>query len=51
MVFKIKDWTGREMFDNAEFDTFEDAEEFLAIMLGDEYDEERGEFYIINPIN
>lgn len=45
--FHITDWTGKLCFDEKEFNSLDDAEEFLLIELGDEYEDHRGEFYIV----
>lgn len=42
----IQDWTGNLM-DFGRFKTFEDAEEFLSIRLGDDYETDRCEYDII----
>lgn len=42
----IKDWTGKTMpFER--FLTFDDAEEFLSEHLGDTYETDREEYYIV----
>lgn len=52
MKWVIKDWTGEVRFDNTEFTSFDDAEEFLTEYFdsfdnADEfYDENRGEYSI-----
>lgn len=43
----IVDWTGAVKFSGKKFSSFEDAEEFLSIQLGDSYETDRGEFEII----
>lgn len=42
----IQDWAGNLM-DFGRFKTFEDAEEFLCEKLNDDYETDRGEYYII----
>ena len=44
----IQDWAGNVCFGGAEFDSFDDAEEFISNQLEHDYDEFRGEFYIVN---
>jgi hypothetical protein len=53
--FMIQDWAGNEIFGvrnglNVElrFETFDDAEEHLSSLLGDDYEESRGEYYVID---
>jgi len=46
MKYIIKDWAGNVCFFGQEFETWDDAEEFLCIKLDDSYDEDRGEYYI-----
>lgn len=43
----IIDWANNEIFKGKLFDSFEDAEDFLSEFLGDSYEENRGEYYII----
>lgn len=45
-IWTIADWAGNAMFNGRHFCSFEEAEEFLSEHLGDNYDDERGEFYI-----
>lgn len=45
-MFIIKDWAFNICFSSKEFDSFDDAEEFLSNFLGDNYDEDRGEYHI-----
>lgn len=47
-VWKIEDWAGNEMFKGKTFQSFEDAEEFLSIQLGDTYETDRQEFEIVS---
>jgi hypothetical protein len=42
----IKDWAGNVCFRGVEFDSFDDGEEYLSIKLGDEYETDRGEYYV-----
>lgn len=44
--FIIKDWADNLM-DFGRFKTFDDAEDFLCEKLGDNYEEDRGEYYIL----
>ena len=44
----IQDWTGKVCFFGETFKSFDDAEEFLSEKLDDNYEEERGEYYIVN---
>ena len=60
MKYRIEDWTGRVMDTFAMtvhckvamdippqiFNSFEDAEDFLCVVLDDKYEEERQEYYI-----
>ena len=46
-LYIIKDWAGNELDYFGEFTSFEDAEDRLSIELGDDYDESRGEYYIL----
>jgi hypothetical protein len=41
----ILDWTGSKMF-SGDFNSFDDAEDFLCIFLSDSYDEDRQEYFI-----
>lgn len=47
MEWIIQDWAGNTCFMDT-FNTFEDAEEFLSDFLGDSYDTDRQEYYIID---
>jgi hypothetical protein len=47
MPWIIKDWAGNIKFRGKEFNSFDDGEEFLTEALGDDYEEVRGEFYIV----
>jgi hypothetical protein len=49
ITYAIFDWTGAPMFNRQQFETWEDAEEFLSEQLGEEYEEDRGE-YTIRPL-
>lgn len=44
-MFNILDWAGNVCFKKL-FESFEDAEDFLCVALDDQYDDERGEYYI-----
>lgn len=44
--FIVVDWAGNLM-DFGRFESFDDAEEFLSIRLGDDYETDRGEYYIV----
>lgn len=44
--FVIQDWAGNLM-DFGRFETWDDAEEFLCIKLDNDYETDRGEYYII----
>lgn len=46
-MFIIEDWAGNHCFKDFEFNSFDDAEDFLSNTLDEQYDEERGEFYIV----
>ena len=43
----IRDWAGNICYHGKVFDCFDDAEEFLCIQLGDDYDTDRQEYYIV----
>jgi hypothetical protein len=46
----ITDWASNEIRFNKsmrDFDTFLDAEDYLSEQLGDSYEQDRGEYYII----
>ena len=45
----IKDWAGNVCFNNQSFNDFDDAEDFLASELGEDYDTDRQEYWIVNP--
>jgi hypothetical protein len=45
-AFIIQDWTGKVCFFGKEFESFEEAEEWLIVRLGDAYEDERQEYYI-----
>lgn len=45
-MFEIKDWTGNLCFNGRQFESFDDAESFLSETLDENYDEDRGEYYI-----
>lgn len=45
-MYYIQDWTGAIKFEGTLFEDFETAEEFLSEFLGDNYEEDRQEFYI-----
>lgn len=50
-MFIIEDWAGNRVFDDEEFTTFDDAEEFLENWFesnGLDYEEERQEYYILS---
>ena len=45
----IKDWCGNIVFEDENFCTFDEAEDFLGALfreIGADYEEERGEFFI-----
>lgn len=46
-MYIIQDWAGNVCFNGKEFASFDDAEEFLSEKLDDNYEEERGEYYIV----
>jgi hypothetical protein len=60
--FIIKDWAGNVMdtfkmtvhykvamdVPPQSFDSFEDAEDFLCEVLNDKYEEDRGEYYVVD---
>ena len=45
----IKDWANNICFNGQAFDDYLDAEDFLASELGDNYDTDRQEYYIMIP--
>ena len=45
-LWKIEDWAGNSMT-LERFESFEDAEHALSIMLDDKYDTDREEYYIL----
>lgn len=45
-IWIIKDWTGNVCFQGQEFDSFDDAEEFMCERLGEDYEDARGEYEI-----
>ena len=46
-MFKIIDWAGNEIKTPNDFESFEDGEEYLCEKLGDKYEDERGEYYVV----
>lgn len=44
--FIIQDWAGNVM-NFGTFNTFDDAEEFLCLKLDENYETDRGEYYIV----
>ena len=46
MIYKIYDWTGADL-GHGNFKKFDDAEEFLCEFLNDNYETDRGEYYIL----
>lgn len=43
----IQDWAGNDLtYWHGRFESFEDAEERLELFLGDDYEEDRGEYEI-----
>lgn len=47
MKFIIQDWAGNICFHAREFDSFDDAEEFLCEKLDGDYETDREEYYIM----
>ena len=45
--FHIKDWAGNICYNGQTFNDFDDAEDFLCMELGDNYDTDRQEYYIM----
>lgn len=45
--FLIQDWAGNICFHGREFESFDDAEEFLCERLDDAYETDREEYYIV----
>lgn len=43
----IEDWAGNVKFGGKTFKSFEDAEEYLSIFLGDKYETDREEYEIV----
>lgn len=53
-IWIIEDWAGNRMRFNgeqSEFDSFEDAEDVLVMVLGDDYESDRGEYYVVPKRN
>lgn len=50
MQYIIKDWANNSCFNGQLFDSFDAAEEFLSLQLGDEYESDRGEYEIESVI-
>ncbi len=48
--FEIRDWAGNLKFGGQLFRTFDDAEAYLSEALGDRYETDRGEFYVIDRL-
>jgi hypothetical protein len=46
MKYIIIDWASNVCFNATEFASFDDAEDFLSETLGDDYETDRGEYYI-----
>lgn len=45
----IQDWDGNDLtYFHGKFESFEDAEERLSLFLGDDYETDRQEYYIID---
>ena len=45
-MFNILDWAGNVCFKGQLFESFDDAEEFLCVVLDDQYEDDRGEYFI-----
>lgn len=45
--FYIQDWAGNACFHGREFESFDDAEEFLSERLGNSYETDREEYDIV----
>lgn len=45
-MWTIKDWANNECFNSEEFNTFDNAEDFLLMELGQDYEDDRQEYYI-----
>ncbi len=43
----ITDWAGNHLYQDKAWNDFDDAEEFLSMKLGDDYETDRGEYYIV----
>lgn len=50
-MFNILDWAGNVCFKGQLFKSFDDAEEFLCVVLDDQYEDDRGEYYITKVIH
>jgi hypothetical protein len=48
--FKIIDWAGNDLTAHGTFTDWEDAEEYLSTFLGEAYDSDRGEYYIVEVV-
>jgi len=42
----IRDWAGNIMFQNETWPSFDDAEKYLSNFLTDDYETDRGEYFI-----
>lgn len=46
MNWIIIDWTGRQIFQQT-FETFDDGEDFLCEHLGESYEKDRGDLFVV----
>ncbi len=46
MRFLILDWAGNDVFRGKQFDSFDDAEDFLSEFLDEDYEADRQEYEI-----
>lgn len=44
--WEIRDWTNKLCFFGKKFKSFDDAEYFLSVKLGNDYESDRQEYYI-----
>ena len=45
--FRMVDWAGNELTAHGVFDSWDDAEEKLSEFLDEDYETDRGEYYIV----
>lgn len=50
-MYIIIDWACNRIFPDKDFNSFDEAEEFLSIYLNNSYDNDRGEYDIFPALN